>query len=38
MSKELIQAMQVLEDEKGISKDVIIEALESALVLAYKNN
>ena len=38
MSKELIQAMQVLEDEKGISKDVIIEALESALVLAYKKN
>jgi len=38
MSKELVAAMQVLEEEKGISRTVIKEALESALVLAYKKN
>lgn len=38
MSKELVAAMQVLEEEKGISRGVIKEALESALVLAYKKN
>ena len=38
MSKELVKAMQVLEDEKGISRQVIKEALESALALAYKKN
>lgn len=36
MSKDLVQAMQILEEEKGISRQVIKEALESALVLAYK--
>lgn len=36
MSKELVQAMQILEEEKGISRQVIKDALESALVLAYK--
>ena len=30
--------MQVLEEEKGISRQVIKEALESALALAYKKN
>ena len=38
MSKELVKAMQVLEEEKGISRQVIKEALESALALAYKKN
>ena len=38
MSKELVNAMQVLEEEKGISRQVIKEALESALALAYKKN
>ncbi|WP_124057318.1 transcription termination factor NusA [Vaginisenegalia massiliensis] len=38
MSKELAKALQVLEEEKGISRDIIKEALESALVLAYKKN
>ena len=38
MSKELVAAMQVLEEEKGISRAVIKDALESALVLAYKKN
>ncbi|MBG9985297.1 transcription termination/antitermination protein NusA [Facklamia sp. DSM 111018] len=38
MSKELIAAMRILEEEKGIKPDVIKEALESALILAYKKN
>ena len=38
MSKELVKAMQVLEEDKGISRQVIKEALESALALAYKKN
>lgn len=38
MSKDLVKAMQVLEEEKGISREVIKEALETALVLAYKKN
>ena len=38
MSKELVAAMQLLEEEKGIKPEVIKEALESALVLAYKKN
>ena len=38
MSKELVKAMQVLEEEKGSSRQVIKEALESALALAYKKN
>ncbi len=36
--KEFIEAMDALEEEKGISKDYIIEALEEALVKAYKQN
>ena len=38
MSKEIVKAMQVLEEEKGISRQIIKEALESALALAYKKN
>lgn len=38
MSSELVMAMKVLEEEKGITADVIKEALEQALVLAYKKN
>lgn len=38
MSKELIQAMDMIESEKGIKREVIKEALETALVLAYKKN
>lgn len=38
MSKELVKAMQVLEEEKGISREVIKDALENALTLAYKKN
>lgn len=38
MSKELVQAMDLLEEEKGISREIVKEALESALELAYKKN
>ncbi len=38
MSSELLDALVVLEKEKGISKDVIIEAIEAALISAYKRN
>ena len=38
MSRELVRALNVLEEEKGISKEVIIKALEAALVSAYKKN
>lgn len=38
MSKELVGALDALEQEKGIKKQVVIEALEAALVSAYKRN
>jgi len=38
MSKELLNALNALEVEKGVKKDVVIEALEQALVSAYKRN
>lgn len=38
MSKELLNALDALETEKGIKKEVIIDALEQALVSAYKKN
>jgi N utilization substance protein A len=38
MSKELLSALNTLEVEKGIKKEVVIEALENALVSAYKKN
>ena len=37
-SKELIVAMDELEKEKGIKKDVLIESIETALITAYKRN
>jgi len=36
MNVELMKALEQLEEEKGISKAVIIEAIEAALVTAYK--
>ena len=36
--KELIIAMDELEKEKGIKKDVLIESIETALITAYKRN
>lgn len=38
MSKELAGALEVLEKEKGISREIVVEALEDALVAAYKRN
>ena len=37
-SKELVIAMDELEKENGIKKDVLLEAIETALVTAYKRN
>jgi N utilization substance protein A len=38
MNIEFIEAIEALEREKHISKDLLIEAIESALVSAYKKN
>lgn len=38
MSTELFNLLDEIEEEKGISKDVILEALEDALIMAYKKN
>ncbi|MGX5377444.1 transcription termination factor NusA [Ligilactobacillus sp. LYQ135] len=38
MSKELLTALDVLEKEKGVKRDIVVEALENALVSAYKRN
>lgn len=38
MSKELVGALNAIEQEKGIKKDVIIDAIKAALVAAYKKN
>lgn len=38
MSKEMLNALDTLEAERGIAKEVVIEALEAALVSAYKRH
>jgi N utilization substance protein A len=38
MNREFIKAVEELEKEKEISKDLLIDAIESALVSAYKKN
>jgi N utilization substance protein A len=38
MNAELISALNQLEYERGISKDVLLEAIEAALTAAYKRN
>lgn len=38
MSAELMLALEQLEKEKGIKKDIIVEAIEVALISAYKKN
>lgn len=38
MSKEMLSALDVLETEKGVKKEVVIGALEDALTAAYKRN
>ena len=38
MNSELIEALDTLEREKDINKDVLIEAIENSLITAYRNN
>ena len=38
MSKEMLNALDALEAEKGISKEIVIEALDAALISAYKRH
>ncbi|MCI7240850.1 transcription termination factor NusA [Aerococcus suis] len=38
MSKELLNALDILQEEKGISPEVVVDALETALITAYKRN
>ncbi|NLW22323.1 MAG: transcription termination/antitermination protein NusA [Tissierellia bacterium] len=38
MNAEFIEALEEIEREKGIAKEVIFEALESALISSYKKN
>lgn len=38
MSAELIHALEQIEKDKGISKEVLIDAIEAALITAYKRN
>lgn len=38
MSSDLLDALTALEKQKGISRDVLLEAIEAALVTAYKRN
>ena len=38
MNKELIEALNVLEKEKDISREVIMEAIENSLLTACKNH
>ncbi len=38
MNKEFIEALNELEREKGIAKEIIFEAIEAALISAYKKN
>lgn len=38
MSSDLLDALTALEKQKGISRDVLVDAIEAALVTAYKRN
>ena len=38
MNADFIEALNAIEKERGISKDILIDAVESALVSAYKRN
>ncbi|OYO86988.1 hypothetical protein CG709_14455, partial [Lachnotalea glycerini] len=37
-SNELLEALNILEKEKDISKDTLIEAIENSLITACKNH
>ena len=38
MSSELFTSLELIEEEKGISRDVILDALENALISAYRKH
>ena len=38
MNKELMEALEILEKEKNISKDTLLEAIEQSLLQACKNH
>lgn len=38
MNTEFIEALEQIQQDKGISKDVLIEAIEAALISSYKRN
>lgn len=38
MSNELLEALNILEQEKNISKETLLEAIENSLVTACKNH
>lgn len=38
MNRELIEALELVEREKGISKEILVDAIESALSSAYKKD
>ena len=38
MNNELLEALNILEQEKNISKDTLLEAIETSLVTACKNH
>lgn len=38
MSAELIHALEQIEKDKGISKEILIDAIETALITAYRRN
>lgn len=38
MNSKLFEALEFLEKEKGIDKEILLEALEAALISAYKKN
>ena len=38
MNSELFEALEVLEKEKNISKDTLLEAIEQSLIQACKNH
>lgn len=38
MSNELIEALDAIEEERGIDKEILIDAIETALVSVYKKN
>ena len=38
MNTELMEALEVLEKEKNISKDTLLEAIEQSLIQASKNH